>query len=145
MKFASPVHALSALVLLLFLPLGASAGETVHATLNEWSIDIDNSEVAAGEVTFRVTNAGREYHELVILRTSSRHDRLPVERGLVTEESAGRLIGEIEEFPPGETRTATFTLEPGEYVLFCNIVEEEENGELESHYGEGMHIALRVR
>lgn len=143
MKFASLKFSFPLLALL--LPLGGAAGELVQVTLDEWSVQIDRSEVPAGEVTFRATNVGKENHELVILRSSRGHDQLPVEHGLVSEESAGRLIGEIEEFPPGESLEATFTLEPGEYVLFCNIVEEEEDGELESHYGEGMHIAFRVR
>lgn len=143
MKSASPKLLLATLSLL--LPFCAGAGEIVQVKLDEWSVQIDRTEVPAGEVTFRATNVGREKHELVILRSSRSHDQLPVEHGLVSEESAGKLIGEIEEFAPGETHEATFTLEPGEYVLFCNIVEEEEDGELESHYGEGMHIAFRVR
>lgn len=130
---------------LLLLPFCAGAAEIVNATLDEWSIQLDKTEVKAGEVTFRATNVGKENHELVILRTSRSHDQLPVDTGLVREESAGKLIGEIEEFPPGESHEASFTLEPGEYVLFCNIVEEEDNGELESHYGEGMHVAFTVR
>lgn len=129
----------------LLLPLGAGAAEIVNAALDEWSIRLDRTEVKAGEVTFRATNIGKERHELVIVRTSLRHDQLPVDAGLVTEEGGGVFIGEIEEFPPGEAHEGSFTLEPGEYVLFCNIVEEEDNGELESHYGEGMHIAFTVR
>jgi hypothetical protein len=34
-------------------------------------------------------------------------------------------------------------LEPGSYVLICNIAEGEE-GELESHYEEGMRTAFIV-
>jgi len=53
------------------------------------------------------------------------------------------LIGEIEEFAVGDTETATFDLEAGNYVFICNLVEEEEGG-LESHYQEGMRVAFMV-
>lgn len=122
-----------------------AAGETVHVSLDEWGITVDRDAVDAGKVTFHATNAGDETHELVLIRTRHTHDKLPIEQGKVSEEAAGELIGEIEEFAPGETHEATFTLEPGEYVLICNIVEEEADGSLESHYHEGMHIPFKVR
>jgi hypothetical protein len=52
------------------------------------------------------------------------------------------VIGEIEEFPPGETRSATFVLEAGAYVFICNVFEEEEEGE--AHYELGMRTAFTV-
>ena len=46
--------------------------------------------------------------------------------------------GEIEPFPGGETCEGGFELEAGSYILFCNIVETEEDGTVESHFEEGM-------
>ena len=40
--------------------------------------------------------------------------------------------------------TTTLDLEAGDYVLLCNIVEEEEDGEVESHFAEGMHTTFTV-
>lgn len=37
----------------------------------------------------------------------------------------------------------TLDLEPGTYVLLCNLVEEE-TGEVESHLAEGMHATFTV-
>jgi uncharacterized cupredoxin-like copper-binding protein len=54
-----------------------------------------------------------------------------------------RIIGEIGEFPPGQTGQAILTLKPGKYVLICNLVTEE-NGQLESHYAFGMRTAFTV-
>jgi hypothetical protein len=35
-------------------------------------------------------------------------------------------------------------LEAGTYLLLCNVVEEEESGEVESHFKEGMHATFTV-
>jgi hypothetical protein len=38
----------------------------------------------------------------------------------------------------------TLDLEAGTYVLLCNLVEEEDTGEVESHFAEGMHAMFTV-
>jgi hypothetical protein len=122
-------------------------GGTVAVTLQEFSIIPDSDSAAAGEVTFEATNEGpNDPHELVVIRTDLASDALPMsEEGGVDEEGEGidEVIGEIEEFPVGETESATFALDAGSYVLICNVVEEED-GELESHYVEGMHTSFSV-
>jgi hypothetical protein len=55
----------------------------------------------------------------------------------------GDFIGEVEAFPSGESCEGTFELEPADYVLFCNIVEEEE-GEIENHFQLGMATEFTV-
>ena len=40
------------------------------------------------------------------------------------------------------TQEVTFTLEAGNYVLLCNIFDEEED---EAHYALGMRVAFPVR
>jgi hypothetical protein len=53
------------------------------------------------------------------------------------------VIGEIEEFDPGQTQSATFSLEAGSYALICNVVEEE-GGQTIAHYQNGMRAAFEV-
>ncbi len=122
----------------------SSQVEAVGVVLKEWRIDLDKQAVKTCPVTFRVNNFGDEDHELVIVKTDRHHKALPVSHGKVIETEAGELIGEIEEFPMGEAREATFMLSPGNYALFCNLVEQEEDGGLESHYQEGMHVPFTV-
>lgn len=127
-------------------PTACGGGGTVAVTLQEFSINPDSDSAAAGEVTFEATNEGpNDPHELVVIRTDLAPEGLPTtEEGGVDEEGEGiEVIGEIEEFPVGETESATFDLEAGSYVLICNIVEEED-GELESHYVEGMRTPFTV-
>jgi uncharacterized cupredoxin-like copper-binding protein len=126
---------------------GGGAGGSVDVTLQEWAVVPASSSVAAGSVTFNATNQGPEDpHELVVFRTDLGHRDLPTrEDGGVDEEGEGvELIGEIEEFEPGTSESATFDLEAGKYVLICNLVEEEE-GALESHYGLGMSTEFTVQ
>lgn len=124
--------------------LQPSQGEAVKVVLKEWRIDLGKQGAKAGPVTFRVNNLGDEDHELVIIKTDLHHKALPVSHGKVIETEAGELIGEIEEFPSSEVREATFMLSPGNYALFCNMVEKEEDGRLESHYQEGMRVPFTV-
>lgn len=128
-------------------PVGdaSSADTTVAVTLDEWSIEVAESEVPAGTITFAATNSGEDAHEVVIVRSDD-VDSLPTTGdGIVDEEqlTEGTFIGEIEAFPSGEDCTGTFDLEPGTYALFCNILESEE-GELENHFELGMRTEIDV-
>ena len=112
-------------------------------TLDEWDVVPDSGSVSAGTVAFVAANEGEEPHELVIVKGTP--DDLTIEDGQVQEDALpeGALIGEIEAFPAGDTCSGTFELEPGDYVLFCNIVMEHD-GEQESHVELGMVNTLTV-
>ena len=122
----------------------ADPNPVINIELKEWHIHSDTDHVKAGPVTFRASNHGKEKHELVIVKTDLPLDKLPMRDGKVDEDEAGEFIGEIEEFSPDSTQEAMFDLKPGRYVMFCNIVEREDDGELESHYHEGMRIVFNV-
>ena len=51
-------------------------------------------------------------------------------------------MGEIEDVKPKKKKSKTFKLSPGTYIVFCNIVEEEEDGTIVSHFAKGMHTVL---
>lgn len=129
----------------------AGGGTTVNVTLGEWLIEPDPASAPAGSITFTASNEGTIEHELVIIKTDLAPDALPTnDDGTVNEDAEGiEVIDEIEEFPAGETESLTVDLEPGKYVLICNIgpSSEEEAGHMEheAHYKEGMHAAFTVR
>lgn len=124
---------------------GGDGVATVDVILTEFQVSPEPATISAGEVRFVANNQGEEAHELVVVKTDLDPAALPTkEDGAVDEEGEGIVvIGEIEEFTGG-TEEGTYTLEAGNYVLLCNIVEEEDSGELESHYGEGMYIGFTV-
>jgi uncharacterized cupredoxin-like copper-binding protein len=122
----------------------AGEGATVNVTLQEWAVVPDAASASAGTVTFSVTNKGPEdVHEFVILRTDLDAGSLPVDaNGVVSEEGEGiAVVDEIEDIPVGATQELPATLEPGKYVLLCNIYSEEEQ---EAHYTMGMRINFTV-
>jgi uncharacterized cupredoxin-like copper-binding protein len=115
----------------------------VNVTLSEFILAPDVESVPAGEVYFLATNAGGEAHEMVVVKSDLAPDALPNDDGRVPEDEVD-MIGEIEPFAPGSDASVAFDLEPGKYVLLCNIVEEEASGKTESHYLEGMYTGFTV-
>jgi uncharacterized cupredoxin-like copper-binding protein len=126
------------------------AASSVGVTLQEWAVLPAKASVPAGSVTFQVENKGPKHkHEFVVVKTDLVANALPTKAdGSVNEEGAGvSALGEIEEFAVGGPQTKTFTMSPGKYVLFCNVVEETptaEMGGIKAHYKLGMSAAFTV-
>ncbi|ADU50615.1 hypothetical protein Tmar_0494 [Thermaerobacter marianensis DSM 12885] len=121
-------------------PAGATQ---VNVTLKEWAIEVEPAQVKAGRVYFLVTNAGPERpHELVIVRSDAEPEQLPVADGRVREDQV-EMVGEVEAFAAGTRASGLFDLEPGRYLLICNIVEGE-GDQATSHFAEGMVAELTV-
>jgi hypothetical protein len=141
--------ALLALATVLAVALAACGDEeersTVDVSLSEWEVVPNVESVVEGEVTFNADNNGEQEHELVIIQTAFAADELPAEDdGSVDEGADGvDVIGETAEIEPGDDDSRVFTLDPGSYVLLCNLVHEE-NGEREAHYAMGMFKAFEV-
>lgn len=120
---------------------------TVDVTLEEFAVGTSVSSAAAGDVTFNATNDGPDdEHEFVVIKTDLAIDALPtVDDGSVDEEGEGmEVIGEIEGIAVDASDNTTLTLDAGSYVLICNIVQEEPDGTIESHYAEGMRTPFTV-
>ncbi len=107
----------------------------IDVALTEWALAPDAATAEAGPVTFSARNEGKAAHELVVVKTDTAADKLEAKNGKVDEDTAGEMIGEIEQFDAGKTLAKTFDLVPGHYVLLCNI---------EGHYGSGMHADFTV-
>lgn len=122
----------------------AAAPTTVAVTLREWAVEAAPASVAAGAVTFVVTNSGPEdTHEFVVIKTDLDPGALPVDStGKVTEGGAGMTpVDEIEDILIGQTQELSVSLTAGKYVLLCNIYSEDE---LEAHYEMGMRTPFEV-
>jgi hypothetical protein len=127
-------------------PVGdlASADSTVTVELDEFTIEPIGT-ATAGAVGFELTNIGEEPHEMVVVAGDS-IEALPTDAdGALVEADLpdGSFIGEVEPFPGGEDCSGVFELAAGDYVLLCNIVEEED-GQTESHLAEGMATTFSV-
>ena len=117
----------------------AAAGTDVTVTVGETDVqhmymNVDPTSVAAGTVTFTVTNEGVKKHEFVVLQTDANPDKLTVEGDEVVEDDYDSP-GEIGDLPAGATDTLTLDLPAGNYVLICN---------LKGHYRMGMYAPFTV-
>ena len=112
-----------------------SGALAVKATLKEWSIALNKATVPAGQVTIRADNQGTSEHELILLKTDIAPDKLQVEVGKVDEKQF-ESPGEVEAIKGGTVASRTFKLDPGHYLLICNIA---------AHYEQGMRTELTVQ
>ena len=118
----------------------AASEGAVEVELIEWSVAAP-TEIAAGTVEFSVTNGGEFNHEFVLIKGDG-YASLPTnEIGTVQEDQLedGQFIARIPAFAGGTTETITLDLEPGNYVILCNI----EFGP-NSHAGAGQTLDVTV-
>jgi uncharacterized cupredoxin-like copper-binding protein len=129
---------------------GGATGTTDTATLKEWEIKLTSADLPAGSVTFNLTNSGDKEHEFIVRKTDLKADALPLN---ATAQDAGRIneeapqlteVGdpsEVAVVPPGSTGLSLrLTLQPGHYVLFCNLKVEDL-----LHYQKGMRADFTVK
>jgi uncharacterized cupredoxin-like copper-binding protein len=113
---------------------GMMGGEMPMAMMG---IDISETTVPAGMITFDVTNAsGDIIHEMVVAPITSTEDVLPylTDENKIDEDAAGHL-GEVAELDPGAKGSLSIEMKPGLYLLYCNIP---------GHYIGGMWKVLTV-
>src|SRR3989449_10990115 len=113
-----------ALVLLAWVALATTAAHrapgppaAVTAKLSEWKVELSEATIAAGPVSFTVTNAGSIPHAFEV-------EGQGIER-------------ETELIQPGSAATLPITLKVGTYEVYCPVGED-------SHKKRGMETHLRV-
>jgi uncharacterized cupredoxin-like copper-binding protein len=116
----------------------STSGDGLPVIVHDFGIDLSgHSRVAAGDVRFAVQNQGPEMHELIVVRSDT--TQLPLRSdGMTVDEDRieSSIAGSFEDAQPGEHGTLQLHLEPGHYVLFCNMA---------GHYQAGMHADLDVQ
>jgi uncharacterized cupredoxin-like copper-binding protein len=113
----------------------ADATPRIAAKVSDFAIRLDSENAPPGEVSFDIRNDGRVEHEFVILRSNHAAGALPVDGDEVAEDAAGQRADEAKGIAPGKTVTLKAKLDPGRYVLICNLA---------GHYARGMRAAFRV-
>lgn len=109
---------------------------TVTINLSEWHLDLSTTSVERGPSDLQIVNSGLLLHELLVVRVEGEDTRLPTAGRVVDIAAVGdRLVGEVTELSPGDDVRVTLGLEPGRYILFCNIT---------GHYELGMNELLEV-
>jgi uncharacterized cupredoxin-like copper-binding protein len=95
----------------------AHAPAAVNVKLSEWKVELSGGTIAAGTVTFTVTNAGSIPHALEV-------------EGQGIEQETGVI-------QPGASATLTLTLKAGTYKVYCPVGND-------SHKKLGMDAELKV-
>jgi uncharacterized cupredoxin-like copper-binding protein len=119
---------------------------TVKVTLVEFQVNPAFQFVAKGRIKFAVKNGGTEKHEFVIVRGAD-PAALPTKAdGSVDEKQIPKRdeVGELENIKKGKTKSKTFKLSAGSYILLCNTVDTEEDGTVVSHFARGMHTTINA-
>ncbi len=115
-------------------PAGADA--TVNISHGEFFVTASLPSVEEGNITFNISNDGEIIHEFKVAKSDLPPDALPYnETDFVVDESQVNVLSGTDIFGPGETRTLTVGMEPGNYVLFCNVP---------SHYSAGSFVGFQV-
>ena len=119
----------------------ASSSNTVKVLLSEWLVQPRPKTASAGKVRFVVHNAGSEQHELMIMRgddpkmLTTKPDG-SVDEHMMSDDTVGHIMG----IKSKQTKSKTFRLAPGKYILLCNLVDDM--GDV--HFAKGMYSTLRV-
>lgn len=136
------IRNLAAALVALLIANPAFAAQTVNVTEDgeggsAMSLKLDQQTVSAGTVTFKVHNAAiGEEHEMLLVRLNSANEKINVvaTKHRVDEEQINSL-GEVADLAPGSDGQMTADLQPGTYLLLCNI---------KGHYEAGMQARLTV-
>ncbi len=112
----------------------AGAATTVDVGLEEFAVNPAQDAAGAGTLTFSVVNDGTIVHNFRVIKTDLAPDALPTANAQA-DESQLDVVASIPEFNAGEMEEVSVDLDPGSYVLICNIA---------GHYDLGMRAAFTV-
>jgi len=132
-----------ALAILVVPVLAACGGPAkVDVALTTYKITLSKNTANAGDIVFHVHNDATDLkHEFVIFKTDLAPDSLPLNsEGAVDEEGAGVTHVDEVEVEVGQSADLPVNLQAGNYVLICNI-----NDNNEQHYQHGMYVAFTVK
>ena len=108
-----------------------SSGPSIKSMM----IKTDQRSVKAGPVRFVVSNDSKDLiHEMIVVSVAEPNTPLPYDRkDDRVIESKIKDLGEAADLKPGEKKTLSLTLKPGDYILMCNQPD---------HYKSGMRANL---
>lgn len=112
-------------------------GSGADMSMAPMAIEVSAATVPAGQVVFDVTNAGTDMlHEMVVSPLPADGAPMPFKyEDEEVDERAAVELGEVEDIEPGASKRLVLTLEPGQYMLYCNYA---------GHFTSGMWTILTV-
>ncbi len=118
----------------------ATTGKPLTIKMGDFFFSPKDVNAGAGTVTIATPNEGKTTHEFVLVKSDADPASLPVKQGEVDEDAVvtqgSGSPNEIADVKPGQSKSGTFELTPGKYVMFCN---------LPGHYQQGMYGSVTVK
>ena len=130
----TPVRRALVVALLLVGCTSVGGGTNIETRLADDSITLSSAEVPAGKVTFDITNTAGQAHEVEVFSGAIPGQRPPVVNH-VADTKGLSVVGEKEDILGGTNVKLTLDLEPGTYLVICNLPD---------HYQRGMVAELTV-
>lgn len=115
-------------------PQADVANAQVVVELRDYSVKASVASVPAGKVKIGIRNLAGMAHDLIVLKTETAFDKLPIDGTTAKAREEGR-VGGIDAIGAGRVTALTLDLAPGSYVLICNVP---------GHYQLGMRAAFKV-
>jgi uncharacterized cupredoxin-like copper-binding protein len=130
--FAASIASAAAVVSVDLWDKGAATAMPTDQMYGSPSLDVSKASmgikakpdtVHTGIVKFNVTNSSKDtIHEMIVMYLADPSKPLPYisAENRVDEDKAGDK-GEVSELDPGKSGSLTVTLQPGKYLLICNV------------------------
>jgi uncharacterized cupredoxin-like copper-binding protein len=112
----------------------STSGDGIAVTLRDFSIEPATATAPSGSVAFAIANDGPSVHEFEVLATDTAPDAIPVDSGVAQTEPS-EIVDEVEDIAPGTSANLAVDLDPGSYIIICNVA---------GHYEAGMHVGFTV-
>jgi uncharacterized cupredoxin-like copper-binding protein len=117
-------------------PVDAASGRHLKIGMGDYFFSPAAATASAGKLSLSTVNRGKLPHELVLAQTNLPAGKLPTLPDGSVNEEALKSPGEIPDVAVGATKSTNLDLQPGRYVVFCN---------LPGHYAAGQYADLTVK
>lgn len=108
---------------------------TVGVTLKDFGVASAYTSVPSGSVTVSVKDSGAIPHEFVVVKSDLTVDKLPQFESKLVDGKQVQVVLKIAPLDAGKQQDVTVALQPGKYILLCNVA---------SHFTSGMFTGFVV-
>lgn len=108
---------------------------TVDLKDSPYSVVVSPATFKAGTITFGIRNTGAMPHQFDLIKTDLAADKLPIDAATAKAKEDG-LVKQVLNIQPGKVATVSAELQPGHYVIICNVA---------GHYQLGMRADFTVQ
>ena len=106
----------------------------VTVDLRDYTITVTPDHIKAGTIKIGIRNLAAMEHQFDLIKTDLAADKLPID-GATAKAKEDGLIKQVKGIGGGRVATVSADLQPGHYVIICNIA---------GHYQLGMRANFTV-